>query len=176
MHNATEHYQKSMNYLKYLLIFLIGACQRTDGNRPPIYEMDTITIKLGDQHAHPTPKGQNSIIVKDQNGEPLTSLYADSTYFVTVEHRSDVRVKLYEKTSNFKLTASQGHYYLTTQHVEPGSREKVQIGFLTDQSRNILIYHHKYLDPNDSTKFIETRTQVDTIGYTALTLHGRGPS
>ena len=164
-----------MNYLKYLLIFLICACQRTDGNKQLISEIDTITVKLGDQHANPTPKRQNRIVIKHQNGEPLTSLYADSTYLVTVEHRSGVRMKLYEKTSNFQLTASQDHYDLTTQHVEPGSREKIQIGFLTDQSKNILIYHHKYLDPNDSTKLIETRTQIDTIGYAELTLHGKEP-
>ncbi|MFT6200266.1 MAG: hypothetical protein ACJAQ2_002046 [Vicingaceae bacterium] len=155
-----------------LFIFLFSACYYSDNSNAEV-KLDTLTIKIGAQHLEPTPTSQMVITFKSLAGERITRFYSDSTYELTVEHNFGVKLTLYERTENFDLQPSDSTYLLTTSLLDSGRTDKLQVGFLTDTTANVLMYHYRLQDQNDSTEVLNFKKQIDTVGYSEFKLYGR---
>ncbi len=151
------------------LIFILIGCNNSHRVND-IYKLDTLTIKIGDQHVEPTPTSEKIITLKNVQGEQITRFYSDSTYVLTVEHSFGVKLILFEKTENFTLKTSDSTFFLTTNKLDSAQVNKLRIGFLTDTTSNILMYHYRLLDENVLLNF---KKRVDTVGYTEFKLYGR---
>ena len=130
-------------------------------------------MKIGDQHLEPTPTTAKVISLKSLDGERITRFYSDSTYQLTVEHSFGVKLILFEQTENFSLRTSDSTYFLTTTELDSTLTDKLQVGFLTDTTSNILVYHYRLLNENDSTEVLDFKKRIDTVGYTEFKLYGR---
>ncbi|MEP5612317.1 MAG: hypothetical protein ABJP45_08705 [Cyclobacteriaceae bacterium] len=154
------------------LLTILSCQSKTDLDNEET-RVDTLTIKIGDKHLEPTSTSDKVIALKGLNGERITRFYSDSTYELTVEHSFGVRLRLFQRTSNFNIRASDSTYFLTTDKLDSGRTSKLQVGFLTDTTSNILMYHYRFPDDRDSTEVLDFKKQIDTVGYTEFKLYGR---
>ncbi|MEP1070608.1 MAG: hypothetical protein ABJG99_17780 [Crocinitomicaceae bacterium] len=157
--------------LIFILLILI-SCQ-PESKHSNIDIPDTLTIKIGDQHLKQTPTSEKLISLKNLDGEQITRFHSDSTYELTVEHSFGVELRLYERTENFTLRTTDSTYILTTNKLDSALTDKLQVGFLTDTTSNILVYHYRLQNENDSTEVLDFKKQIDTVGYTEFKLYGR---
>lgn len=160
-----------MRSLTVIILLSLIACQPNSDSS--LGTIDTLTIKIGEQHLSPTPSSKMLISLMNLDGERITRFYSDSTYELTVDHSFGVKLRLYERTENFTLRTTDSTYLLTTNELDSAKTDKLQVGFLTDTTSNILVYHYRLLNENDSTEMLDFKKRIDTVGYTEFKLYGR---
>ena len=159
--------------LKLLTLLFLFSCNEVVKRKASEEKIDTLTIRIGDVHALPNPRSDSRVYLKSLNGEQITHFHADSTYEVLIEHGFGAEIHLFAKSDNYHLEQFDSTYRLTIPPLDSGKIERILFGFRTDFSKNILYYHHKYRDIDDSTKIVESLTQIDTVAFMDLELHGK---
>lgn len=136
---------------------------------------DTIVLKYGDQHENGTGLLNHPIwIYNPKTNESFTRFYEDSAYLVGIKYKTPVGIKLSPLTSNFEVDFQDSIAYVKTLKASDNWAEsKVRFGFIVDTSKNIVIVHSRWTNPEDSTGIIETMTREDTLGYVEYQLHSK---
>ena len=155
------------------MIPLLFSCQQITNKKEEQIAIDTLIIKIGDLHEEPNPRSDSHMFLYDLKGNKITRFYSDSTYTLLIGHNSSVKMNLFKISDNYKIKKVDSIYYITTDPMDSLLVDRIQFGFLTDSTQNVLLYHHKYQDTEDIKQVIETFTYIDTIGFMDLDLRSK---
>lgn len=161
--------------LKPIIFFICFlAC---DSPKPQVSSRnapDSVILKIGDGHENGPDILDFQIAVIDfETQQPYTRLYSDSLYYATViSKRPEAKFIPIALADNVQIDYLDNQSLIRTGASDPKwESSKVRIGYISDTNANIIYYHHRKRDENDSTLILEHIERVDTLGYIEYHLH-----
>lgn len=144
---------------------MLFACEPNTGEQFTNAPIDTIMFRFGNAHqTGPFDPGMGIQLTDSKSKETIRRFFSDSTYKITIE---GARIKVAPASSNIVIEEHDSIFIVTTPELGNDSTfAEISFFFVTDTTKNIIMYHYKstnHDDPNIIEDTIE-RFQGDTIG------------